>query len=230
MVAGSTTSAKSQVSVQRCSSTTVNRSARRRPARSRVWSGAVAAGLALKTTSDVTGGSASPVSAAASRLMLIDRAGGAGMSGGRTTGSSSTGWWPLVVHERAAARVPEVAGDQRQRADRPDRLAGAVVPLRARARPGSRWAGWWRSARRAGARRRRRARTRRRPAPPATRRAALDSSGQPTVCASSQSRSAAPGVDGPAASARGRGRRPCRAAARGARRCAPRCRAQRVDA
>ena len=82
IVTGRTTSAKSVVSVRRCSSTTVKRSSRARPRRTRTWFGLLAAGFALKTTIAAIGGSSISVSASPSRDMLTVRAGGAGRSGG----------------------------------------------------------------------------------------------------------------------------------------------------
>ena len=96
IVTGRTTSAKSVVSVRRCSSTTVKRSSRARPRRTRTWFGLLAAGFALKTTIAAIGGSAVSVSASPSRDMLTVRAGGAGRSGGETTLATGNGKWSLV--------------------------------------------------------------------------------------------------------------------------------------
>ena len=75
-MAGSTTSACAAVSVMNCSSTTVNRSSRRRPASTCSWSGAIAAGFEFQQTNALTGGSsAGSVSASPSWDMLIVRTG-----------------------------------------------------------------------------------------------------------------------------------------------------------
>ena len=76
--------------------------------------------------------------------------------------------------------------------DRADRLAGAVVALQPQPDADGRGAGGRDALAEPSARPRRRARTPRRRARPTTQPSRASSSGQPTVCASSHSRSAAP--------------------------------------
>ena len=127
-------SAKSAVSVMRCSSTTVNRSSRARPACTRVWSGLLAAGFASNTTIAATGGSSNSVSASPRRDMLIVRAGGVGRSAGTATRPELMPPKCAARHAQdAAADVPEVARERGQREHRAHGRAGTAVPLQAEA-------------------------------------------------------------------------------------------------
>ena len=81
IVAGSTMSASSAVSVMNCSCTATNRSSRMKPRRTRLVSGATVAGLLFWISIACTGGpsrsaSRSPVSTLASRLMSRMRVAG----------------------------------------------------------------------------------------------------------------------------------------------------------
>ena len=118
----------------RCSSTTVNRSSRARPACTRAWSGLLAAGLASKTTIAATGGSSYSVSASPRRDMLIVRAGGAGRSAGTATRPASMPpKWPPVMQRTpppTCRKSPVSAGSARIA-----RIAAPAPPWRCSPRP-----------------------------------------------------------------------------------------------